>query len=490
MIYGPKKNAAFTFSLPLVTAGSDDWKLNPTLAAGDFKVSIDGGALANLATLPTNNPAGSAWVTFALSAAEMNGDRIQVQAIDQGTKEWKDTGEVIFTRATTLNDHTAQTGDCYPRLGAPAGASIAADLASIKQDTIPVFRGYAVSGSANTIILAPGSVEFDDQYAGMIATVVAGTGRRQSGKIMATSASTHSLTLDEPTGVLDGTSLIEITTAVLRDLDSRLSVMQAKMTDLINALANNTLTLASTTGVAVSGTVSTIVLAVGASAVDDFYNGWLVTIADTTGNTFIGFVSDYVGATRTLHIVRSTWANAFAGTIIYGLVQKVFVAYAYDQDGNDIPTAPQIADAVHDEQLSGHTTAGSAGKAIADGVGPSAAAIADAVHDEALSGHTTAGTAGKALSDAAAGGGGGSAIGSGSEDVEIVVLDDGDLPIAGVDVWVTSTNDPRAVVVAGTLRTDDSGIVSFMLDPGTFYVWKQKSGVNFTNPQTIVVEDE
>jgi len=26
-----------------------------------------------------------------------------------------------------------------------------------------------------------------------------------------------------------------------------------------------------------------------------------------------------------------------------------------------------------------------------------------------------------------------------------------------------------------------------MLDAGTYYVWKQKSGVDFTNPSTIVV---
>lgn len=107
-IYGPKKGVAFKIRLPLVTFGSGDWKTSPTLAAGDFKVSKDGGALANLATLPTVEPAGSAWVLFDLSATEMNADIVQIQAIDQTSpKEWEDTGAAIITTAAGL----AQAGD-------------------------------------------------------------------------------------------------------------------------------------------------------------------------------------------------------------------------------------------------------------------------------------------------------------------------------------------------------------------------------------------
>ena len=36
---------------------------------------------------------------------------------------------------TTLTGHTPQSGDSFPRLGAPAGASISADIASVKNDT-------------------------------------------------------------------------------------------------------------------------------------------------------------------------------------------------------------------------------------------------------------------------------------------------------------------------------------------------------------------
>jgi hypothetical protein len=72
-------------------------------------------------------------------------------------------------------------------------------------------------------------------------------------------------------------------------------------------------------------------------------------------------------------------------------------------DAASAPTAAAVADAVWDEALSGHTTAGTAGLALATassgGVDPSV--LADAIWDEALSGHATAGTTGKKLTDLA-----------------------------------------------------------------------------------------
>ncbi|HLP41563.1 MAG TPA: hypothetical protein VK465_08665 [Fibrobacteria bacterium] len=44
------------------------------------------------------------------------------------------TNNVIPT-VTTLTGHTAQTGDAFARLGAPAGASVSADIAAVKTDT-------------------------------------------------------------------------------------------------------------------------------------------------------------------------------------------------------------------------------------------------------------------------------------------------------------------------------------------------------------------
>lgn len=106
----PKKNSAFIlyFALPSMAA-TGSFQSAPTLAAGDFKVSIDGGALANLTTLPTNTP-GGVMVKASFSASEMNGDNITLVAIDQtATKEWADTVINIQTSARQIDDLATQT---------------------------------------------------------------------------------------------------------------------------------------------------------------------------------------------------------------------------------------------------------------------------------------------------------------------------------------------------------------------------------------------
>ena len=88
----PVKGDEFQIRIALYDlANPGSFKANPTIAAGDFKVSTDGGALGNLGTLPSVSPASSIWVLITLSASEMNGDSIAVQGIDQtAPKEWAD----------------------------------------------------------------------------------------------------------------------------------------------------------------------------------------------------------------------------------------------------------------------------------------------------------------------------------------------------------------------------------------------------------------
>lgn len=66
--------AGVAFEYPIVLLGQDGQPIdNPTLAAGDFTVSTDGAAFANMATLPTVTPAGSGRVLLSFNAAEMTG---------------------------------------------------------------------------------------------------------------------------------------------------------------------------------------------------------------------------------------------------------------------------------------------------------------------------------------------------------------------------------------------------------------------------------
>jgi hypothetical protein len=67
------------------------FKINPTIASGDFKVDKDGGGLTSLATTPSVSPASSVCVLIELSATEMNADVVTIVGIDQTSpKEWAD----------------------------------------------------------------------------------------------------------------------------------------------------------------------------------------------------------------------------------------------------------------------------------------------------------------------------------------------------------------------------------------------------------------
>ena len=187
----------------------------------------------------------------------------------------------------------------------------------------------------------------------------------------------------------------------------------------------------------------------------------------------------------------------------------------------DATAAAEIADAVWDELQSGHTTAATFGRyldaEVSDAVAPTAAAVADAVWDEGLGAHLTAGSAGEALNDAGGSGAdpwetalpgsytsgqagwivgqrldakvsamSGSSPGAGANEFTYTLTETGSGdPIPDADVWATTDSNGSVVVASG--RTDQNGIITFYLDSGTVYIWRQKSGYNFANPDTEIV---
>ncbi len=84
--------------IPLIEAGTPDYKASPTLASGDVKISKDGGTLANLNTLPVVTPASSADVKIILSDVEIQCKQAVITFIDQTSpKEWEDNRIIIHT---------------------------------------------------------------------------------------------------------------------------------------------------------------------------------------------------------------------------------------------------------------------------------------------------------------------------------------------------------------------------------------------------------
>jgi hypothetical protein len=119
-------------------------------------------------------------------------------------------------------------------------------------------------------------------------------------------------------------------------------------------------------------------------------------------------------------------------------------------------------------------------KASITAAAPTANGIADQVWDEALSGHVAAGSTGKRLNDLVATGAGAIAW-----TYTLTSSVSPNPPIADADVWVTTDIGGANVIASG--KTNASGVVTFYLDAGTVYVWRQKSGFDFSNPDTEIL---
>ena len=101
----PKKNAAYSFYCALTSqATPNTFQSNPTLTTGDVKVSTDGAAFTNTATLPVVTPASGKAILVSLSSTEMNGDNVQVLFSDAAGAEWCDLLANIQTTARQVDD--------------------------------------------------------------------------------------------------------------------------------------------------------------------------------------------------------------------------------------------------------------------------------------------------------------------------------------------------------------------------------------------------
>lgn len=101
----PKRGVAFKMYVGLVDQSNTKLlKANPTIAAGDFQISKDGGAFTNLTTLPSANPASGRAVMIDLSASEMTADNIVIQCVDAAGAEWCDQLINLQTTASQLDD--------------------------------------------------------------------------------------------------------------------------------------------------------------------------------------------------------------------------------------------------------------------------------------------------------------------------------------------------------------------------------------------------
>ena len=82
----------------------------------------------------------------------------------------------------------------------------------------------------------------------------------------------------------------------------------------------------------------------------------------------------------------------------------------------------------------------------------------------------------------------GSGDGDGEFTVSLTIKDSSNNPVPDCDVVISSgsAGSTSGRITSGT--TNVSGVISFELDAGTYYVWRQRAGYSFTNPVTLVVD--
>ena len=91
----PKRAEAYTFPLEVqAVVSSNDFLIDPTIVAGDFKIKKDFGTIANLSTLPTVPISGTTEIQVSLTATEMTADKVSIFAVDQDSV-WKSVSMFI-----------------------------------------------------------------------------------------------------------------------------------------------------------------------------------------------------------------------------------------------------------------------------------------------------------------------------------------------------------------------------------------------------------
>jgi hypothetical protein len=137
----PKRGTAYTTYVWLTSQSNPLlFQTSVTLAAGDVTVSKDGGAFANIATLPTEIGT-TGCLEVALSAAEMTADTVAIRFRDVAGDEWCDLSIVEHTAEVEIDDLPTATeiADAVLKRGVD-NTEATADVASLTELILAAFE--------------------------------------------------------------------------------------------------------------------------------------------------------------------------------------------------------------------------------------------------------------------------------------------------------------------------------------------------------------
>ena len=341
---------------------------------GDFVENIPG-IETNLATANTalTDIKGSGFNT-ATDSLKIVSDN--VDAINAET-DAASIANAVWDAATTGNIGGGTMGGLVNTAAsgsAPSAATVAAavwDEALSAHTTVGSFgqaqqledNGTAQAGTSTTVTLRAGASAITDFYKNGLVTITSGTGVGQARSITAYDGATKIATVDRAWGTnpSSGSGYIVAPAAPSSSLTNA-GIAGAVWDEALTAHTlqgsfGQTLQLLNY-GTAVAGAANTVTLAAGASAQNSFYNNALIVITAGTGIGQARTITGYVGGTKVATVDRiwSVQPNSSSQYMIVPAAQA------------PLDTAT-IADAVWDEALGGHLTAGTTGAKLDAGGG-------------------------------------------------------------------------------------------------------------------------
>lgn len=402
---------------------------NAKFAAG----AIDASAIAAAAITSSEfdqTAADKVWGTTSRALTDKAGFSL---AADQAVNVTKIAGTTVDTSSAQIGVNVvnwkgsaaaAMTGDAYARLGAPAGASVSADVAAIKSDSGAIktktdYLPSATAGATGGVFIAGNNatttVNFTGNLSGSVGSVTGavtvGTNNDKTG---------YALSSTGITGIWD------------KDI-SGYSTAGLAGTYLKGAGAAGDPWVTALPGSYGAGTAGYIIGSWAAAS-----DPWNVSLPGSYSSGKAGYIlGTYLNASvssRSSHSASDVWGvgtrTITGGTVTtnsdktgYSLSQTfptnfssmaitaggaVTAGTVSDKTGYALSAAG--VDAIWDESQSGHTTAGTFGKYLdaqvssAGSSGVTSLDIADAVWNEPITDHLTNGTAGYKLNAASAAG--------------------------------------------------------------------------------------
>jgi hypothetical protein len=408
------------------------------------------------------NTSGVITLSEPLTVAPSDGDTFEIQPAHIHTLA--DTVDAMWDEPTAGHTTADTTGKALSDILVDTNATLDAKLDTIITDTNELQTDWVNGGRLDLIldaILADTAALDTDLTAVLADTNELQTDWVNGGRLDLLIDQILNDTNELQTDWVDGGRL-----DLLLDLASATNPTAADIADAVWDELTSGHTTAGTTGKALTD----------ASSAGD---PWSTALPGAYGSGTAGKILSDASTEITAILVDTGTTIPAALTTIDSIVDAILV-----DTGTDLPATLATILADTGELQTDWADGGRLDLLLDGATAPTAAQVADAVWDEPSAGHVTADTMGGDLATALAGLVS-SVAGLGSVQNTITVTVNS-VPKSGVDVWVTS-DAAGTNVVAGTLVTDSNGQVIFWLDPGTYYVWQQLAGYNFTVPDTLVV---